>query len=36
MRNRVKSILVGLGFAFGLQVIISLAYTGWAQPDSFA
>jgi cbb3-type cytochrome oxidase subunit 3 len=30
MRNRAKSILVGLGFAFGLQVIISLAYTGLA------
>jgi MFS family permease len=30
MRNRIKSILVGLGFAFGLQVIISVAYTGLA------
>jgi len=28
MNNRTKWILVGLGFTFGLQVIISLAFTG--------
>ena len=30
MNNRTKWILVGLGFTFGLQVIISLAFTGIA------
>lgn len=30
MRERIKWILVGLGFTFGLQVIISLVYTGIA------
>jgi hypothetical protein len=30
MRDRIKWILVGLGFTFGLQVIISLVYTGIA------
>ncbi|HEY6331104.1 MAG TPA: hypothetical protein VI756_17380, partial [Blastocatellia bacterium] len=30
MKSRVKSLLVGLGFTFGLQVIISLAFTGFA------
>ena len=29
-RTSIKSILVGLGFTFGLQVIISLVYTGLA------
>jgi hypothetical protein len=29
-RRRIKSVIIGLGFAFGLQVIISLAYTGLA------
>src|SRR6185295_17490047 len=30
MRDRIKWILVGLGFTFGLQVLISLAYTAIA------
>jgi len=30
MKNRLKWILVGLGFTFGLQVIISLLFTGVA------
>lgn len=30
MKDRIKWILVGLGFTFGLQVIISLIYTGIA------
>ena len=30
MKNRLKWILVGLGFTFGLQVIISLLFTGIA------
>src|ERR1044071_4461436 len=30
MKDRIKWILVGLGFTFGLQVIISLIYTGVA------
>ena len=30
MRNRIKWILVGLGFTFGLQVIISVVYTAVA------
>jgi MFS family permease len=30
MRNRIKWILVGLGFTFGLQVLISLVYTAIA------
>jgi hypothetical protein len=30
MRNRIKWILVGLGFTFGLQVLISLIYTAIA------
>lgn len=30
MKDRIKWILVGLGFTFGLQVIISLLYTGVA------
>jgi cbb3-type cytochrome oxidase subunit 3 len=30
MKDRIKWILVGLGFTFGLQVIISLAYTAIA------
>jgi hypothetical protein len=30
MKSRVKSLLVGLGFTFGLQVIISLAFTAFA------
>jgi len=29
-RNRIKLVLVGLGFTFGLQVVISLVYTGLA------
>jgi len=30
MKSRIKSLLVGLGFTFGLQVLISLAFTGLA------
>ncbi|MEK6301249.1 MAG: hypothetical protein AABO41_11045 [Acidobacteriota bacterium] len=30
MRDRIKWVLVGLGFTFGLQVLISLAYTAIA------
>src|SRR5262249_48816246 len=30
MKTRIRWILIGLGFAFGLQVIISLIYTGLA------
>ena len=30
MRNRIRWILVGLGFTFGLQVVISLVYTAVA------
>ncbi|HKY06372.1 MAG TPA: hypothetical protein VJQ56_15860, partial [Blastocatellia bacterium] len=30
MKDRIKWILVGLGFTFGLQVIISLIFTGIA------
>jgi len=33
MKNRVKWILVGLGFTFGLQVIISLLFTGIAYSN---
>jgi MFS family permease len=34
MRDRIKWILVGLGFTFGLQVIISLIFTGIAYSTS--
>jgi hypothetical protein len=30
MKNRIKWVLVGLGFTFGLQVVISLIFTGVA------
>jgi len=30
MKSRIKSLLVGLGFTFGLQVLISLAFTALA------
>lgn len=33
MKDRIKWILVGLGFAFGLQVIISLLFTGVAYSN---
>jgi MFS family permease len=30
MKSRIKGMLIGLGFTFGLQVIISLIFTGFA------
>lgn len=33
MKDRIKWILVGLGFTFGLQVIVSLIYTGVAYSN---
>ena len=38
MKDRIKWILVGLGFTFGLQVIISLLFTGvaYSQKSSAA
>jgi hypothetical protein len=35
-RNRIKWMLIGIGFTFGLQVIISLAYTGLAYSAAYS